>query len=823
MSNNTAISILLVFIGAAFIIAALMAARVTWSRVPGSLRVNWLTISYLMVFFVGGYLVFDVVLFFRIPIPVELVTAVVFFGGAVFVFIITRLASRTIVDMSAAELRLVAMNDGLEQRVTERTRELKKSHDFTKTVLNSMADAISIVGIEDFRVQGVNRVFQEEFGLGEGEAIGRSCHAITHGSAVPCAPPHDACPLLETAATGKPASAEHVHHRSSGEVIYSEITTSPILNELGVVSQVVHVSRNVTARRTAEQRVRRSQQMLQAILDSMPYGVIIIGRDKRVRSANQAALTLMEYATESEVAGMLCTNSLCPADHDNCPILDLKEEIDRSERILLTRSGKKVPILKTVVPIEIEGEPLLLEAVIDITERKQSEERIRFLAYYDSLTGLPNRTLYKELLSRALVSARRHGRLMATLFIDMDSFKRINDTLGHSNGDLLLQAVAKRLIHCVRESDPVARAEEDGSCSAVSRLAGDEFIVLLSELSHANDAALVARRILEDLSAPFQLSGHEVFVTASIGISVYPLDGEDPESQLKNADIAMHHAKDQGRNNFQFFSPAMNSSALDRLTLENDLRKAVERGEFLLYYQPKVEVGTRRLVGVEALLRWKHATRGMVSPADFIPLAEDTGLIVPIGAWVLRAACEQAKAWQSAGLPPIPMSVNLSNRQFRQKDLTDSITGILHAAALDPRHLELEITESTIMQDPDNAIAALRRLKALGVGISIDDFGTGYSSLSALRKLPLDCLKIDRSFVTHITTSADDAAITSAIVAMARSLKLTVLAEGVENEDQLATLQRLGCDQVQGYLFSRPVPAEAFLPMLAGGKLRGGG
>jgi len=382
--------------------------------------------------------------------------------------------------------------------------------------------------------------------------------------------------------------------------------------------------------------------------------------------------------------------------------------------------------------------------------------------------------------------------------------------------------VADRLVGCVRQSDPVARPEGDGSCNAVSRLAGDEFIVLLSELSHANDAALVARRILEDLSAPFVLSGHEVCVTASIGISVFPVDGEDGESQLKNADIAMHHAKDQGRNNFQFFSPAMNRFALDRLTLENDLRKAVERGEFLLHYQPKVEVGTRRLVGVEALIRWKHATRGLVSPAEFIPLAEDTGMIVAIGAWVLRAACEQARAWQAAGLAPIPMSVNLSNRQFRQKDLADSISRILRDSGLDPRHLELEITESTIMQDPDNAIAALQRLKALGIGISIDDFGTGYSSLSALRKLPLDCLKIDRSFVTYITSNTDDEAITSAIVAMARSLKLTVLAEGVENEDQLAALQRLGCDQVQGYLFSRPVPADAFLPMLAAGQLGGG-
>jgi diguanylate cyclase (GGDEF)-like protein/PAS domain S-box-containing protein len=814
MSPDKLISILLVFIGAIFIIAALLPAREAWKLVPASLRVKWLIISYLMVFFVAGYLFFDAILYYHIPFPVEPVTAVVFFGGAVFVFIIIRLARRTIVDMSMAESRLVALNDSLEQRVADRTLELKQSHDFVHTVLNSMSDAISIISVDDFKIRGVNRVFLEEFGVSEDQALGKHCHDITHGRLDPCTPPDDACPLHETAASGKPASAEHVHRGPHGEAIYAEIHTSPIFNEHGGVSQVVHVSRNITERKIAEHRILRSQQMMQTILDSMPYGVIIIGRDKKVWSANQAALSLMGYSSEQEVLGMVCTDTLCPADKDNCPILDLREDLDRSERILLTKNGKRVPILKTVVPVELDGEQVLLEAVIDISERKLSEEKIRLLAYYDSLTGLPNRTFYKELLSRALLAAQRHTKLMAILFIDMDFFKRINDTLGHSNGDLLLQAVAKRLVTCVRKDDSVARSEEDFSSSAVSRLGGDEFIVLLNELVHANDAAVVAHRILDDLTSPFTLSGQEVFISASIGISLFPLDGEDPDSLLKNADIAMYHAKEQGRNNFQFFSPSMNTSALGRLTLENDLRKALERGEFLLYYQPKVEVATRQLIGVEALIRWQHSTRGLVSPAEFIPLSEDTGLIVPIGEWVLRAACEQNKAWQAAGFAPLAMSVNLSNRQFRQKDLTDTIIGILRSTDMEPRHLELEITESTIMQNPDNAIAALRKLKDLGVGVSIDDFGTGYSSLNYLRRLPLDCLKIDRSFITNITRNADDAAITSAVVAMAHSLKLVVLAEGVEKEDQLALLQQLGCDHVQGYLFSKPVPAEEFLPFL---------
>jgi diguanylate cyclase (GGDEF)-like protein/PAS domain S-box-containing protein len=817
------LSIILIFVGAVFLFLSVSPARAAWKNAPGVMRAKWLVIVYLISFFLVGYLFFDLVLIKDLTFPTEFITGTVFIGGAVFVFIIINLSRTTITRMKEAEQDLVSLNETLEQRVAGRTRELQQSHDFVKTVLDSMSDPISIIDPGDFTITGANTVFLREFKLSKDEVIGRKCYEVTHHRAEPCGLPSERCPLAETLSTGHHAAAEHVHLDAESEFLYEEVLTSPIRDETGKIIQVVHISRNITERKRAEAKIRAQQFTLQTILDSMPYGVIIIGRDKKIRSANQAALALMGYATETEVAGMACNKTLCPSEDGRCPIVDLKETVDHAERILISKDGRRVPVLKTVVPLELDGENVLLEAVIDITERKQSEEKIHFLAYYDALTRLPNRAFYKELLSRSLLSAKRQGKLLSILFIDMDFFKRINDTFGHSEGDRLLQSVAQRLVSCVRKSDAVARSEEDVSSNAVSRLGGDEFIVLLNELSGARDAALVARRILESLSAPFLLSGQEVFISASIGISLYPSDGEDPETLLKNADIAMYHAKEQGKNNFHFFSKAMNVSARERLILENDLRRAEERAEFRLYYQPKIDIPTGRIIGAEALLRWQHAARGLVSPVHFIPIAEETGLIVPIGEWVLRTASMQSRAWQDAGLPPLPISVNLSTRQFGQKDLLATITKILKTVDMDPRHLELEITESSVMQHPDKAVAVLRELKGMGIGVSLDDFGTGYSSLNYLRRLPLDCLKIDRSFIMNITKNSDDAAITAAIIAMAHNLKLTVLAEGVEREDQLMMLSRLGCDHAQGYLFSRPVPADELLAFLRKRDFSGGG
>ncbi|HXY62741.1 MAG TPA: bifunctional diguanylate cyclase/phosphodiesterase, partial [Nitrospirota bacterium] len=359
----------------------------------------------------------------------------------------------------------------------------------------------------------------------------------------------------------------------------------------------------------------------------------------------------------------------------------------------------------------------------------------------------------------------------------------------------------------------------DESEIVVARLGGDEFIVLLHEIAHAQDASRVARRIIQGLARPFTLAGHEVFITASIGIAVYPLDGHDADSLLKNADVAMYHAKNQGRNNYQFYTKAMNATALQRLDLENDLRKALDRGEFLLYYQPTVDIKTRTINGAEALIRWNHPNKGMIFPGEFIPLAEETGLIVPIGEWVLRAACIQNKAWQDAGNKKFCVAVNLSGRQFDEEGLIGIVSNALRDSGLAPQYLVLEITESTIMKNPEKAATTLQKLKGMGIGLSIDDFGTGYSSLGNLRKFPLDTLKIDRSFVMNIPANNDDAAITTAIIAMAHSLKLDVIAEGVESEDQHSFLHEQECDAVQGNLFSQPVPAEEFIKRIREEKL----
>jgi diguanylate cyclase (GGDEF)-like protein len=455
----------------------------------------------------------------------------------------------------------------------------------------------------------------------------------------------------------------------------------------------------------------------------------------------------------------------------------------------------------------------------DITDRRKAEEQIRSLAYFDNLTGLPNRSFHRELLVRALAYAKRNKKTMATMFIDLDDFKKINDSLGHDIGDELLCHAAERFSSCLRGCDSIARDNKDGSVeSVVSRLGGDEFIVLLNEITHENDAGIVARRLLKSLEMPFNLSGNEVFISASIGISLFPADGNTPDDLIKSADIAMYYTKAHGKNGYHYFSTAMNQVAVERLTLENDMRNALGKDEFLLHYQPKIDAKSKKLTGMEALVRWQHPQRGLVSPLDFIFIAEETGLINPLGQWVLQTACEQNKKWHDSGMEPVPIAVNLSLHQLRNTDMVEVIKGVLDATGLDPCYLELEITESAAMHNPMIAIATMKELQAMGVKISIDDFGTGYSSLAYLRQLPVNTLKIDRSFVNMITTKHDDAVIVRTIIAMAHSLNLQVIAEGVETEEQFAFLQAMDCDEMQGYLFSRPVSAEDFmlLPLCIG-------
>jgi predicted signal transduction protein with EAL and GGDEF domain len=435
---------------------------------------------------------------------------------------------------------------------------------------------------------------------------------------------------------------------------------------------------------------------------------------------------------------------------------------------------------------------------------------IQALASYDPLTGLPNRRLYEDRLGQALLHARRRGDLVAVCFLDLDRFKRINDTLGHRSGDLLLRQVAERLTATVRSSDSVARLGPDEPRGVVSRLGGDEFTFLLQGIADPKDVALVVHRVLDRLGAPFDLGGQEVFATASLGIAIYPFDGEDPEALLASADRAMYSAKGRGRNSYQFFSRSMNEAAQRRLELERRLRAALERDGLSLHYQPVRDASSGEVRGAEALLRWRDPELGPLAPGEFIPIAEETGLIGALGEWVLRRACAQARAWQDAGFRPIRMAVNVSGHQLRLPSFARTVSRALEESGLGASQLELEIIESAIVEREEATEATLCDLDALGVGIVLDDFGTGYSSLSTLRRFPIRRLKVDRAFVAELPGNRDDRVLTQTIVAMARNLGLGVVAEGVETLAQAECLRALGCDELQGHLFSPAVPAEAF-------------
>jgi diguanylate cyclase (GGDEF)-like protein len=429
-------------------------------------------------------------------------------------------------------------------------------------------------------------------------------------------------------------------------------------------------------------------------------------------------------------------------------------------------------------------------------------QQMTHAAGHDALTGLPNRLLLNDSIGRAITFAQRHEIQFAVLVLDLDGFKHINDSLGHPTGDKLLQSLAKRLVQCVRSTD------------TVSRQGGDEFVVLLSEIDHPQDAISMSRRLLDVVAGATSIEKHDLHITASIGVSIYPEDGRDAETLLKNADTAMFHAKENGRQSFQFFRSAMNVQAVERQMIEEHLRRALERQEFTLHYQPKINIATGMVTGVEALIRWTHPTLGSISPGQFIPVAESCGLIAPIGGWVLREACAQAQAWAKAGLPMLTVAVNVSAMQFRNETFLDDLRAILSETGLDPRYLELELTEGALMKQAELTASILSILRESGVRVAVDDFGTGYSSLSYLRKFPLDAIKIDQSFVGQITTVPDETVIVRAIISMGRSLNLRVIAEGVETQEQLDFLKAHRCDEAQGYFFSRPVPPQELVKFL---------
>jgi diguanylate cyclase (GGDEF)-like protein/PAS domain S-box-containing protein len=544
------------------------------------------------------------------------------------------------------------------------------------------------------------------------------------------------------------------------------------------------------------------------VLRVVPHGVAVLDGEGRVAFVNEAGARLLAWGDASGLVGRSWSEA-----HD-------PEEAERLERegLSTARAGRTWSGAATArrhdgvhVPLELAATPLPDGRVVlvfrDVSDQRRAEERLGELVYRDPLTGLPNRRLFEDRLTIALAQAHRYRHRLAVIFLDLDRFKQVNDTLGHAAGDALLKAVSERLADGVREGDTVAR------------LAGDEFTLLLPGIHYAEDLAAISRKLMEVLRRPFALDGRDVRVTASGGISLYPDDGEDAETLLKRADTAMYRAKERGRDNVQLFSPAMGEKALERRALEESLRHALDRREMALHYQPCLELATGRVVGVEALLRWQRPELGLLEPKDFIALADFTGVMLSVGPWVLETACRQARGWQKRGSRGLRVMVNLSAHELQQSDLVVHVEKALAASGLEPDTLHLEVPEGYAMQDLDRAVENLRALRSVGVHLAIDGFGAGFSSLAHLRRLPVDALKIDLSFVRGATTDPDDASVVTAVIAVAHSLGLRVVALGVETEAQVALLRSLGCDEVQGYLWSAPVPPERCEALLAEGVL----
>jgi diguanylate cyclase (GGDEF)-like protein/PAS domain S-box-containing protein len=548
--------------------------------------------------------------------------------------------------------------------------------------------------------------------------------------------------------------------------------------------------------------------LFHTLAETVPCAILIYQED-RILYANAVLEALSGYS-RAELEAMSFWQVVHPSFHEllreHPPAHPVAGALPRGcEFKLVRKDQREIWVSFAASPIDYHGKAAALGTAFDITERKWAEDRVRNLAYHDALTGLPNRRLFDDRLSVALPQAHRQHQPLAVLFLDLDHFKDINDSLGHAVGDRLLQRVALRLISSVREGDTVAR------------LGGDEFILLLPGLGRPEDLGRVSEKVLGALREPFVLEGRELMVTGSMGISVYPADGEDVDTLVRSADVAMYRAKDKGRDSFQAYTPGLNATVSERLALEVGLRRALERDELVLHFQPMVEVASRRVVGVEALLRWQHPERGLLLPQEFLATAEVTGLMVPIGAWVLRSACAAARNWQGNGHQGLRVAVNLSARQLQHAGLVDEVREALADSGLPPRSLDLEIAETQAMHGADAAALRLRQLKELGVGLALDDFGLGYSSLSHLRRLPFDCLKLDQSFVRDLNDDADDAAVATAVIALAHTLDLQVVAEGVETAAQLDFLTERRCDRAQGWLLSPPLPAEAMPSFLAGG------
>ncbi len=616
-------------------------------------------------------------------------------------------------------------------------------------------------------------------------------------------------------ATALPASAADGHQELDHYRLLVWLVTALLVLVVALFLSVLRRARRsgqtlrqeVKRRHEAVTALEESERRFRETVDLLPQSVFETDRVGRVVFWNRCALDLSGYSAEDLDGGLLLPQLIASEEGDR--LQEVFQQVMTGQRLVNSqftvrkKDGSTLPALISADAMASQGQTIGIRgSIVDISDRVQTEEtlrqnetRLNYLAYHDTLTDLPNRALFQDRLEHALARARRFGSQLALLIIDLARFKNFNDSLGHDIGDQVLWKVACQLRNGLREVDTLAR------------IGGDEFVIVLENVASQADVATVAKKVLSLLVQPISLREHQLFLTASIGVSLYPHNGEDASSLMRKADRAMYQAKNKGGDCFSFFSAEDDDLVEERLFLENDLRQAVDRHELLLHYQPQIDLASGRLVGVEALVRWQHSERGMIPPGDFIPLAEVTGLIVSIGEWVLRAACIQGQRWQQAGLPPVRVAVNISTWQVRQPDFVDMVEGILEESGFDPRLLELEITESAVMDNVQEAVRILSIFQQRGISLAIDDFGTGYSSLSSLQRLPLSKLKIDRSFIREVTSNANDAALTSSVIALGRTMGLGVVAEGVETEEQLLFLQQKDCAQVQGFLFSKPLPA----------------
>lgn len=648
----------------------------------------------------------------------------------------------------------------------------------------------------DLRCLFANKAYASTWGWSVDSVIGHTVEEIIGAQGFREIEPH-----IRRVLRGETVTYERTIKAADGAARVIEVNLLPQLGEDGAALSAFVLITDITRHRLSELAVRESEERLRKFADATHEG-IVFHENGVITDCNDAGLRLIGYRYE-ELVGRPVLDFVAPDARDTV-LNNIRMGYERAyEAVILHKDGSRIAVELTGKVMPHKGKHYRMTVLRDIRDRKEAEARIQFLAHHDTLTGLPNRVLLMDRLEFILASARRRNAKVGILFIDLDNFKTVNDSLGHAAGDALLRLTASRIEGTLRSVD------------VVSRLGGDEFLVVLPDLEDEQSPVAVAEKLLAAVSEPVALEGQGLSVSPSIGIAVFPRDGASADTLIRNADAAMYLAKDRGRSNFQFFSERLSQTAFNTLSLETRLREAIREEAFELHYQPQVRVDTGRLVGIEALIRWPQKEGPTVMPNDFIPIAEQRGLIMPIGSWVLRQACRQNRMWQLSGLPKIPVAVNLSAIQFKQKNLVEEVERVLAETGLDAASLEFELTESMLMEDSPDILRTLDGLRLLGVRLAIDDFGTGHSSLALLKRFPIDKLKIDRTFVRDIASDPDDRAITAAIVDIARAMSITSIAEGVESEAQLDFLLERGCDEMQGYLASPPLAAAEAAAWLA--------